>query len=419
MSPHQPLEDPIWHKTDTGREATFISPLYERLETNVPTVLLGYSDKPFASDVQLFPKYDILAKYQEEYAEEIKHLIHFETQVVQVTPKASAGNSWVVTTKDLQSGQISSRDYDAVVVASGHYNVPYVPAIEGIETWNKTYPGTISHSKFYDSPEGFRDKKVIVVGNLASGIDIGAQIVPVSKGRLIASVQSKSDIVLGPVTDRDEYPEIIEFLSPDTHNRGVRFKDGRIEEDIDAIVFCTGYLYSFPFLSSLNPPVVDDGKRTLNVYHHLFYIDNPTLVFPVVVQRGLPFQLSENQAAVFARVFSGRLSLPSKSEMRAWEASRIAKNGNGKEFHIIQFPEDAKYLNFLYDWALKASPRQGLENDGKGKLGVRWGEREKWVRERFPEIKRAFVSKGEKRHSIRSVQDLGFDFDQWKNRARI
>lgn len=373
---------------------------------------MQFSDKPFPADAQLFPTFRTVTEYLHEYADDVRELIHFETQVLDVTSGQSG--SWALTRKELQNGHIETDTYDAVVVASGHYTVPYVPAIEGIETWNLAYPGVISHSKFYDSPEAFKGKKVIVVGNSASGIDIGAQIASVSKGPLLASSRSESYLSPGPAADRIEYPEIVEFLSPATQDRAVRFKDGRIEDGIDAILFCTGYLYSFPFLSSLQPPVVRDGSRTLNVYQQLFYIENPTLVFPVLPQKVIPFPLSENQAAVFARVFSGRLSLPSKAEMKAWEESVVAEKGDGKTFHVLAFPKDAEYLNFLYDWAANARKRPELGNEGKGKLGVRWGEKERWMRERFPEIKKTFQGKGEERHSIRTLEQIGFDFDAWK-----
>ncbi|KAJ9298679.1 hypothetical protein DTO271G3_3646 [Paecilomyces variotii] len=415
LDPRQPVEEPIWHQKRNGKEgkeATFISPLYERLETNIPKDLMQFSDKPFPADSQLFPTHRTVTEYLNEYADDIRELIHFETQVLDVT--TGPGNSWILTRKELQNGRVETDPYDAVVVASGHYNVPYVPAIEGIEEWNLAYPGVISHSKFYDSPEAFKGKKVIVVGNSASGIDIGTQIASVCKGPLLASSRSESYLSPGPAADRIEYPEIVEFLSPSAHERAVRFKDGRIESEIDAILFCTGYLYSFPFLSSLQPPVIQDGSRTLNIYQQLFYIENPTLVFPILPQKVIPFPLSENQAAVFSRVFSGRLTLPSKAEMKAWEESVVAEKGDGKAFHVLPFPKDAEYLNFLYDWARKARTESELGNEGKGKLGTRWGEKEMWMRERFPEIKKAFQSKGEERHSIRTLEEIGFDFDAWK-----
>ena len=375
---------------------------------------MAFSDKPFPPAEPVFPPHRDVKKYLEEYAEGVKSLIQFETQVVDV--KSIDTGRWSLTTRSVRTGKRRTEDpYDAVVISNGNYSVPYIPNIPGIEAWNKAYQGVISHSKFYDSPEFFRNKKVVVVGNSASGIDIGTQINEYCKGKLLLSSKANETPFSGSAdTDKVDCPEIVEFLSPKSHNRGIKFADGRVEEDIDFIVFCTGYLYSYPFLNSLDPPAVTDGGRTLNVYQQLFYIYNPTLVFTALPQRIVPFPVAENQAAVFSRVWSGRLALPSLAEMKLWEDSTIAVKGNGKSFHILTSPGDVDYLNFLYDWAAKAEKRPGLANGGNGKLGSRWGSKERWLRQRFQDIKKAFVRKAEQRERVKSAKELGFDYDKWK-----
>ncbi|KAL1974824.1 hypothetical protein VTN31DRAFT_5028 [Thermomyces dupontii] len=414
ISPDVPLNEPIWHEKESGRrEASFVSPMYSGLETNIPKSLMEFVDQQFDDDVQLFPRSDQILDYLERYADDIGHLIRLEHQVQSVALHDPSRSNWKVTVKNLQTGQTTSQVYDAVVAANGHYDVPYVPAIPGIEAWNQAYPGSIIHSKKYDSPKEFKDKKVIVVGNLASGLDIGLQLSPIVQQPLLSSSKGPSAFFPGGVPPgRTERGEIVEFLPPGSAHRAVRFADNTVEEGIDTIVFCTGYLYSYPFLEPLDPPVVTDGSRTLNVYQQLFYNEHPTLVFPVLPQRVTPFPLVENQAAVFARVWSGRLSLPSKEEMRAWEEAEVSSRGSHKGFHVIPYPLDAEYLNYLYDWAEQAARRPGLENDGQGKKGVRWGPREKWMRSHFGEIKFSYRILGEKRHSARSLKDIGIDLEE-------
>ncbi|KAJ5099642.1 hypothetical protein N7532_006643 [Penicillium argentinense] len=415
LNPHEPAEKPTWmNQPGADPEAVFVSPLYDRLETNIPKDLMRYSDKAFPPDAQLFPKHQTVKQYLEEYAEETKNLIHFESQVVDVRLNDPSISTWDLVTANLHTGAETTRTYDAIVVASGHFTVPYLPEIRGIEAWDKSYPGTISHSKFYDTPEAFRDKKVVVVGSSASGLDIGSQISEVSKGSIVVSQRAESYLAASAPGDKIICPEIIEFLSPSTHDRAIKFADGRVEDQIDAIVFCTGYFYSYPFLSSLSPPVVTDGWRTKDVYQQLFYIDHPTMVFPVLSQRVIPFPMAENQAAVFARVWSSRLQLPSRAEMHASEESELANRGDGRGFHILPFPMDADYLNSLYDWATKSKQRSGLDRGGQGKIGTYWGERERWMRSKFPEIRRAFVQRGDRRREIKTLAEVGFDFYQWK-----
>ncbi|KAL8308144.1 hypothetical protein RB597_000567 [Gaeumannomyces tritici] len=73
-----------------------------------------------------------------------------------------AGEEWEVT---LRREQGEGRDYwwaerfDAVVVASGHYNVPYVPAIEGLDEFQRARPGSVLHSKYFRGRDQFRGKR--------------------------------------------------------------------------------------------------------------------------------------------------------------------------------------------------------------------------------------------------------------------
>ncbi|PYH42705.1 putative flavin dependent monooxygenase [Aspergillus saccharolyticus JOP 1030-1] len=413
LDPHQPLQGPIWHTVKGGEEPVFVSPIYRDLETNLPKEIMRYSDKLFKAKTQVLPKHATVKEYLQEYAEEIRHLIQFETQVSDVRKEVLGEGSWSVTTRSLRTGDTKTNSYDAVVVASGHYDLPFTPDIPGITHWNETYPGVISHSKLYDCAEQFRDKKVVVVGSSASGLDISNQILPVSKGKVIVSERNQSLLASAAGDTSKVYrPQIVEFLPSDSHSRAVRFEDGHVEENIDAIVFCTGYLYTFPFLSSLDPPLITNGRRVVNTYQHLFYIHDPTLVLTALPQRVVPFPLSENQAAVFARVFSGRLSLPSPDAMNEWEQSTVREKGEGTPFHLLPFPQDADMMNFLHDWAKQAEPRPGLDHGGHGKPCNDWGERERWIRAQIADIKRAFGQKGAERGLITSLAQLGFDYDR-------
>lgn len=424
IDPHQPHEEPQWSDSDsdparrpfhTGK-ATFASPMYDALETNIPTFLMQFSDKSFPKDSQLFPGREEVAEYLRDYAEEVRHLVRFQVQALDVRLQHSdSREKWAVKTKDLLSQHETEAMYDAVVVANGHFTVPYIPDIKGIAKWNEQYPGVISHSKTYRTPTLFKNKKVIVVGNAASGTDIGGQISTVCKLPIIFSQRSVSIFSPGTQTYKDEAPEIVEFLSSANYSRAVRFADGRIEQDIDAIIFCTGYLYSYPFLDSLMPAIIFDGMRVQNVYRHIFYESRPTLAFVGLPVKIIPFFVSEAQAAVISRVWSGRLALPTDEGMAQWEQSVIAERGAGRGFHVLGFPLDVEYLDELRDWALTAVPNPALGgNDGRGKLPPRWGAKERWARERFPAIKKAFAEKGEGRHRIRSMEELGFDFEAWK-----
>ena len=411
-NPDQPLDQPSWRDTGKAFVPVFTSPMYDRLETNIPKPLMSYSDTPFAPECQLFPHRDVVTRYLERYAEDVKPLIQFQSQVIDIRLQNSHATHdvWTVRSQNLISGQQCTASYNAVIVSSGHYTIPFIPSVPGMKEWNNAYPSTISHSKFFRRPGDFRNKKVLVVGNAASGVDIAAQIVSYCTPPLLMSSRSES-FLLSSSSDREEVPEITEFISPAVNNRAVRFSDGRVESDLDAIVYCTGYLYSYPFLPSLRSQLISNGLRVQNLFQHIFYIEHPSLAFLTLPMRILPFPLCEAQAAVIARVWSNRLQLPSIKKMHAWEDGVIAEKGDSKGFHVQNFPEDFDHHNFLYDWAAQADSQVG-------KMPHRWNEKERWLRQKFPAIKKAFADRGEERYYVTTVEELGFDYEERLEKER-
>lgn len=277
-NPHQALEEPLWQDvaSEDGesrrsrKQARFLSPMYDRLETNIAHKMMAYSDDPAIAKNQLFPDRESVLQYLEGYADDVKHLVKFETQVTTVrrSQSQSGKDVWHLESRDLDLDRVSSDTYDAIVVASGHYSVPRIPDIKNIKQWNEAYPGRISHSKFYRRPEEFASLKTVIVGQSASGLDISAQISPYCIPPLIVSQRSLPALPNGHAsTSKRVKPEIIEFLPPSsgTCERAVRFADGHVGKDIDAVLFCTGYHYAYPFLSSLQPPLITNGDRV----HHL------------------------------------------------------------------------------------------------------------------------------------------------------
>jgi cation diffusion facilitator CzcD-associated flavoprotein CzcO len=422
---HVGLECPLFQKLSSSQcrgsrtETTFLSPIYERLETNIPKSLMGYADTNFPDSLQLFPGHEEVVQYLEDYARPVLGLIRFQAQVDNVkflqrttVSNGTVSEEWSVCSRNVTTNKKICEIYDAIVVASGHYSTPFIPKIPGIGDWNQAFPGTISHSKYFRKPEAFVDKKVIVVGNSASGLDISSQISPFCK-TLLLSQKSKSYLAGGFASD-SKIQSLSQISRFDSENMTVHFSDGRVERDVDSILFCTGYLYTLPFLRVLSPNPIGDGTHVEHTYRHLFYTSHPTLSFLALPQKVIPFPLSEAQSSVLARVYSGRLAAPSEKEMEAWEEVTIVEQGSGSDFHTLKFPKDAEYINWMCDWAARATPRDGLEDGGRGKLPHRWGPWEYWARENFPAIRKAFVERGEGRKHVTTLEEIGFNFDKDK-----
>jgi cation diffusion facilitator CzcD-associated flavoprotein CzcO len=152
---------------------------------------MGFSDLPWPETAQLFPKHAQVQEYIEDYSRDVRHLINFETQVIDLQQHPSGGG-WTLKTQPITrhaNAEVQTHHFDAIVLANGHFNIPYIPSVPGLSAWSAAHPGAITHSKFYRRPEAYTSQKVIIVGNSASGIDIASQIAPHSARRgLVSSV---------------------------------------------------------------------------------------------------------------------------------------------------------------------------------------------------------------------------------------
>jgi len=392
-TPHVPPESPIW--PEGAAAPLFSNAMYDHLNTNIPKHLMQFSDLDFPSESLLFPKREDVQNYLVQYSQDIRHIIKFSTQVEEISlTEGDSPRHWELNSKFTITNETRKDQYDAIVVATGHYSVPIIPSVLGIEDFNSTYPSIITHSKVYRSPVAFKDKKVVVVGNAASGLDIGKQISTVSKRPLLNSVTTPS--APGEQNDKEEVPPIAEFLPAE---RAVRFEDGRVEADIDAVVYCTGYMYSYPFLESLDPAFITSGRRVIGLYRQLFSIDHPTLAFTALPKQIIPFPLSESQGAAIAKVWTNKLALPEREEMVSAEKQQLEEQGDGNNFHVLGYPKDAEYINGLHEWVSGSS-------DGFAKEPPFWRAKERWLREINAELKISFVKDGER---AKTTEELGYE----------
>lgn len=146
------------------------SSIYPYLETNVSDVPMQFSQEPFPAEVSertraLYGATSPFRHWQvvRQYIESIylrngyEDLVSFNTTVERVE---KIGSEWKVTLR--KEGKVTDywwvELFDAVVVASGHYAVPYIPAVEGLEEFEKYRPGSVIHSKHFRGKEKFAGK---------------------------------------------------------------------------------------------------------------------------------------------------------------------------------------------------------------------------------------------------------------------
>lgn len=270
--------------------------------------------------------------------------------------------------------------FDAVVVANGHYSVPYIPRIAGLQEFEMSRPGSAIHSKHFRGKEAFKGKRVVVVGKSVSAGDIAFDLIDTAVAPVHAiTVGHNANGYFGD--EAFNHPGIrnhpsIERISSD---RTVHLQDGTAIADVDHVIFGTGYTWTLPFLGST---VSTANNRVPNLYLHIVWQRDPTLLFVGAVQAGLTFKVFEWQAVFAARLLAGRAkSLPSLQKMQEWEEARIKARGNGAKFALI-FPDFEEYFETLRDFA----------GPGEGEGGVG---------RRLPESQREWVSNFMAGHELR------------------
>ncbi|XP_061895037.1 flavin-containing monooxygenase 5-like [Entelurus aequoreus] len=348
--------------------------IYHSVIINTSKEMMCYSDYPIPAHFPNYMHNTLIMDYFRMYADHFRLLKHirFNTKVLQVKPRADFTRSgqWDVESEG-QDGKKNKHIFDAVMICIGHHCHPNLPLQDfpGIDK----FEGKYFHSRDYKTSEEWRNKKVVVVGIGNSGGDIAVELSRVTKQlylstrrgawiwyrvgtngmpmdmsytRLLRTVQrilpfnfmcGLAENWLNQRIDHNLYnlrpnhrlfsqhPTVNDDLpnrilsgtvqvKPNIrgfHGSSVEFVDGSVVEDVDLVVFATGYSFSFPFLASDVIPV-SGNKAPLYKYVFPPELERPTLaVIGLVQPLGAIMPISEMQARWATRVFKGCLKLPS------------------------------------------------------------------------------------------------------------
>lgn len=403
-------------------------PCYAGLRNNVPTTLMRSTITPWPAGTDEFVTHDGVESYIRSIVDAagIRSRISFDTAVVHVG-KAPGGppGKWTVRTRTLRRAEAATVGFefdervwafDAVVCASGHYQVPRVPDVPGLAVWKARFPGRVGHSKSYrDAGQaGFAGRTVLLVGAAVSSLDIVKEAAAVagkvyqsSRGGLFDIPAAMLPTDLGnvervPGISRFELlplPEPADGSGNDGQQQqrrlgeqdpipggAVHLTDGRVLRDVAQVVVATGYLTSYPYLGpllqrpSLAPVearrtrdrdvvVAADGVVHHNLHKDMFYIPDPTLAFVGVPYYNSTFSFFDTQAQVVARVFAGEVALPPRAEMEAeFDARwRVKKKTKEKGVQVGEEEEEVKEIDEVEDpeaapmWGKKFHSLLGLD----------------------------------------------------------
>ncbi|MGN6557156.1 MAG: flavin-containing monooxygenase [Solirubrobacterales bacterium] len=369
-----------------------MSSAYRSLHINTSRRVMAFKSLPMPDHYPDYPDHFQMAAYFDEFADHfgLREKISFNTEVLKVEP---AEGEWTVTVRG-PSGAEHTERYRAVLVANGHHWDPRwpEPAFPGSEE----FEGEQIHAHHYREPDVLRGKRVLVLGLGNSACDIavessriadktflavrrGAYVIPKYLNgkpidetttplisRLPLSVQrffamKGLEIAAGkmatyglPKPDHklfEAHPTVSSELLPRLGHGDinvkpnierfaggctVRFVDGS-EEEIDLVVYCTGYKITFPFF---DPKVLSAPDNRLPLYRRVVSVERPGLYFIGFIQPLGPIMpLAEAQAEWIADLLTGRATLPPAGEMKreiSQEERRQAKRFVASKRHTVE-----------------------------------------------------------------------------------
>ncbi len=396
------------------------SACYQSLHIDTSKTRMQFQDFPIPANFPDYPHHAQVLSYFNDYVDAfgLRDKITFNTRVDRAV--RGPDGVWDVT---LSTGE--TRRYDALFVCNGHHWDPNTPEFPG------AFDGVEFHSHAYRSPFAPHDlvgKNVLVVGMGNSAMDIASELAqkPIAKKLMVAArrgVWIFPKYINGHPPDKgvapawvpewlyrfimkrmvvravgrmknyglpepehhpaDAHPSVSgEFLTRagcgDIHmkpniaeksGRQVKFADGTLE-DVDAIIYATGYNITFPFLDAATAPVVDNH---IGLFKRIWRPGIPNLFFMGLAQP-LPtlVNFAERQAKWVASFLMGEYVLPSDGDMEKAivddEAAAMGRYYKSRR-HTMQVNFD-KYCRDIEMERRRGAARAKAGGWGGGKLPI-------------------------------------------------
>ncbi|XP_053325356.1 dimethylaniline monooxygenase [N-oxide-forming] 2-like [Spea bombifrons] len=412
----------LWRYTEMVEEGR--ASIYSSVVTNTSKEMMCFSDFPMPDDFPAYLHNSKVLQYLRLYAEhhQLLKYIQFKTEVCCVTKHpdfANTGQWEIVTEKDGRHKKKTT--FDAVLVGNGHFFKPYLPldSFPGIEK----FKGQYIHSRFYKKSQDYHKKIVLVVGIGNSAGDISSEISGTAKQVYLSTRQGSwvlsrvsqqgfpldmmfstrfhfwitnalSDGVRAKMIEKQmngwfnhanyglqpkdrstlKEPIVNDFLPSNILCGAVRvkpsikaftetsviFEDGTVVEDLDAVIFATGYSVCFPFLDDSIVNVNEDNKVTLYKYVFPPHLEKPTLAFLGVLQPfGGVIPVVELQSRWATKIFKGAACLPPVSKMEDYikKSEQLrAKNFTKCRNQSLQ----AQYVEYMDEVAMEIGVRPNI-----------------------------------------------------------
>lgn len=163
---------------------------------------------------------------------------------------------------------------------------------------------TLPDSLLLSIPSG---QRVCIIGSGSSSVDIAVLLGDVA-----------SEVIYSqhyPYAEDTVFPDNVRLVvdTQELTETGVRLKDGT-EYAVDAIIYCTGFKFTFPFLTT-DSGITAEDNYVRPLFKHLISINHPTMAFIGLNYHVMVQLLMDLQARFCLKFWSTNRPFPSKAQM--------------------------------------------------------------------------------------------------------
>src|SRR5690554_3040151 len=323
--------------------------MYRYLWSNGPKECLEFADysfeEHFGRPIASYPPRPVLRDYimGRVAKSNMRQYIRFNTAVHWVAYDQDT-EKFSVTVRDLKKDEMSTEQFDHVIVATGHFSTPNAPYFEGLEQ----FPGRVLHAHDFRDACEFEGKDLLLIGSSYSAEDIGTQCHKYGAKSVTFSYRSTPMGFDWPESFA-EVPLLTKVVDKTAY-----FKDGSSKE-VDAIILCTGYQHHFPFLPDELTLETHNRLYPEGLYKGMVYLANAKLFFLGMQDQYYTFNMFDAQAWYAHDIMLERIKLPSSEAMledtRQWvaleeQASNPFEDIDFQAAYILDLLEPTDYPEF-------------------------------------------------------------------------
>lgn len=291
---------------------------------------MTFPDFPCDKNLIGYERHEDVLKYLNDYTDHfaLRKYIKFNHEILNVKRQKER---WIIRIRNLMSQDIIVKEYDGLFVCVGRYFRPRIP--DHLKEDLERFEGSVIHSHDYRINEAYRQQNVVVLGAGPSGLDITIEISGVATKVFLLHLR------------KQEYPNlpenVIQVLSSikSLGSDSVTLENGEVLNDINSIIWATGYHYDFQFMDESCQISIVNDRRVEHLFMHMINIHEPTMALFSIQQRILPFPLFHQQVLFFIQVLLGQVKLPSKElmlqENKRELQEKISKGLTEKHFHAM------------------------------------------------------------------------------------